>query len=430
MARRIIQDRGTSVIFTTENDFSTYPVAGTILQALLPIRNDIGGAIADTAAYVEEVNRNGTNTYVDAIHQNEIGWAAWAEAIYGVLNPHAQATLNVPISSNRVIKTFLASEDKYFGGQVTFVGGLPLDMSPGAHLLNSPTFANGNYLPGLFQERSLVGVPGTPGVVTNYVTYSHHCWNWANLVFERGVGYAGTAANGYLGQATNSFAGYCTWFDEHGEEHFISSFHYYDDANIVHGPFPRPGMFTLAGITQMLPAMQTLSNSGISQPDTTNRWISGAVRVYITQGNAWVIGVLFGGPDYDDLDLNPKSTAFAQPNPWNWEIPPLDSGLHRWLYFDSLESNTDIRFYGRGMQLMLMANPSGGVLNARGNGALLPDLNLHSPEQSPRILNWSVPDKCNLSQWLDIGLQSLNGFPATPTNGNHRVMLFKASVLK
>lgn len=430
IARILIQDQGQSAIFTTENDFAILPRSDAILNGLLPIRDSIGGAIADTAAYVDEVNDNGTNTYVDSIHQNEAGWTAWAEAIYGVLNPLPQSALSVPIVSNRVVKAVVPSEEEYLGVNATVVGGLPLEMSSGTHFSGSAKFKNANYLPGLFQVDSLVGVPGKTGSFTNYVTYSHHCWNWAALIFERGVGIPATAANGFLGQGTNSFVGYCTWIDAVGAEHFLSSFRYDDDKNVPNGPFPRPGMITLARITDMYPAMSNLSESGITQPGMSNRWISGSLRIYITDGNAWITGVLFGGPKYDDLILNPATPEFNQPNPWKSEVPFGESGLHRWLYFDSPGLDAEIYFQGNGIQLMLLTGPSACNLNLHGNGAPLPDLNLQSPRQSPKMLQWFPPASTNSSQFLDIGLNSDGMSPVPPSSGNHRMTMFKASVFK
>ncbi len=426
ISRALIEDHQVPTLFLTENDFASLPLSDSILPTLRSIRAGIGGAIADTAAYVEEVNRNGTNTFVDAIHQNDDGWMAWAEAIQGVLNPHAQSAITVPISKSRVVPDRYPCDKGYLNMGATVVGGIPLELSSGVHLAKSGLLTYPGYLPSSFQASLIAEVPGKAGVYTNYVTYSHHCWNWASLIIERGIGVRGSVSNGFHGHATNSFRGYCSWLDESGREHFIADFGYTDDDVI----YPRPGTQFIAAITQVLAAVTNQISAGISGEGAPIGWTSSALRISITEGNARIIGVLFGGPRHEELDLTSTSKDFDQPNLWSDESGVHDLGLSRILYTDNRDAPIGIPFTTSGIQLLLRSNPNGGVLQMKGDGVQLADVNLLSTTTSPRLVGWfpdEAPEKSRHQLVLNLGSSEESGL--SPGPGLHGVSILKATLI-
>ena len=426
ISRALIEDHQVPTLFLTENDFASLPLSDSILPTLRSIRDGIGGAIADTAAYVEEINRNGTNTFVDAIHQNDYGWMAWAEAIQGVLNPHAQSEITVPISKSRVVPDRYSSDKGHLNMGATVVGGIPLELSSGAHLTKSGLLTYTGYLPSSFHASLIAEVPGKAGVYTNYVTYSHHCWNWASLIIERGIGVRGSVSNGFHGHATNSFRGYCSWLDESANEHFIADFGYTDDDVI----YPRPGTLFITAITQALAAVTNQISAGISGEGAPIGWTSSALRVSITEGNARIIGVLFGGPRHEELDLTSTSQAFDQPNLWSDESGFHDLGLTQILYTDDRDAPLGIPFAASGIQLLLRSNPIGGVLQMQGDEVRLADVNLFSTATAPRVVGWfpgETPEKSMHHLVLTLGNGAKHG--PSPGPGQHGISILKATLI-
>ncbi len=427
IGRALIQDHQVPTLFLTENDYRFAPTSDSILTALLGIREKIGGSIADTAAYVEEVNRNGTNTYVDVIHQNDQGWMAWAEAIQGVLASHPQAEISVPISNNRVTAASPSADEPYLELGGTMVGGIPLEVSSGARLTKTSLYYYPGYLPSAFQDSVIVEVPGRSGVSTNYVTYCHHCWNWASLLIERGVGVPGSASNGFHGYGTNSFAGYCSWLDHEGREHLISHFSFRDDQAFL----PRPGTVPIALISQVLPAITNQISSGITGGVSAVRWTSSALRISITEGNARIIGVLFGGPRHEELDLTPTSAVFDQPNPWKMESPESGYGLTRGLYSDWVGAQLGITVRAHGIQLLFGSGSNGGILRMQGDGGEPTDLNLFSLEPSSRMVSWFAGDTSSDGiHHLNLQLLPTMTSQGTSNTGNHGCTLLKATLIR
>lgn len=378
LARRCLE-MGVPVLYLTENDFAGNPGSlAPLAAAVTTLMQSIGGAIADTGAYVDERNRLGTNTYTDAIHSNQAGWNAWAEAILGVLNPWPQAPLTVPVTPNRVLEPATASEAPYLGLGSTFVGGTVISRSSGVTTANNAGGVSTNYLPTAFGTTLVQNVSGSP---QNYVDYYHSCWSSASLIFERGVGVNGVG--------TNSFTGYSAWLDHAGNEQRIRSFSFSDDNNLGGpGPFQRPGTIDIASVTQMLPAITNLTVAGLITGGGRGYWNHGALRIAITSGNARILGVLFRGPRHRKLPLGrgggdwyPSATWFDDPtDPFGW-YPHL-------LASDTTGDILGMRFRGKGIQITFRRSTSAGQLALYGNGAILQSQDLFSPGRPPWIHQW------------------------------------------
>ncbi len=167
IARRLT-DQGIPIIWITEGDFNGSPVScGFIATNVLTLANTIGGAIADTAAYEDEINRQGTSTYADSVHQNQSGWNAWAEAVLGVLNTNVQRPMVITVNPNRVIDPLTATEAAYQGTQFTYVGGTPISQGTGVTQVSPIGF----YFPYWFSEAKVNSVPSG-----NAVDFYHSCW--------------------------------------------------------------------------------------------------------------------------------------------------------------------------------------------------------------------------------------------------------------
>jgi len=429
IGRILIEEHQIPTLWLTENDrWGQIGGSQPVASALGLIRDQIGGAIADTAAYVDEVNFNGTNTYVDGVHQNQAGWNAWAEAVSGVLNSRPQNRTNVVVQANRVLSPANASETGALGFSAQFVGGIPLEMTPGCNLTNNAGVWVTNYLPYLFNDCTVVEVPGSRGGVTNWVTYSHHCWNWAALVFEKGVGQHGTAANGYIGCATNSFTGYCSWLDENAVEHYLTSFSYIDDNCMKWGPFQRPGMLDLCSISQTSGSVSNLVHAGIVRPQFAGTWTSAALRITITSGHARVLGVVFGGPRHSDLIQQPAGPEFIPANRWKAYGGP--GGTAQAIYTDTLFDPLSLTSFGHGFQLFFRGGSAGGLILAAGDGKDAVMMDLYRYAGGPIILDFLNSTDLEKTNHLKLEVVS------TPRNGSpvstieHRALLLKTTVFK
>ncbi len=423
LARRCLE-MGVPVLYLTENDFAGNPGSLAPLAAAVTIlMQSIGGAVADTAAYVDERNRLGTNTYADAVHSNQAGWNAWAEAILGVFNPWPQAPLTVPVTPNRVLDPPVTYEAPYLGLGSTFVGGTVISRSAGVTTANNAGGISTNYLPGAFSTTLIQNIPGNP---QNYVDYYHSCWSSASLVFERGVG-----ANGV---GTNSFTGYSAWLDQSGNEQRLRNFSFSDDNNPGGpGPFQRPGTLDVASVTQVLPAITNLTTAGLITGGGRAYWNHGALRIAITSGNARVLGVLFRGPRHRKLPLGrggadwyPSSTWFDDTaDPFGW-YPHLFAS-------DTVGDILGLRFRGKGIQITFRRSTSAGQLALYGNGSLLQSQDLFSQGRPPWIHQWlpAIAPGADLAKgdteadWV-LNYAGNNGSHVAASAGYHGVAIFDA----
>ncbi len=378
LARRCLE-RGVPVLFLTENDFAGNPGSlAPLAAAVVTLMQSVGGAVADTAAYVDERNRLGTNTYTDAIHSNQAGWNAWAEAILGVLNPWPQAPLTVPVTPNRVLDPPAAAEAPYMGLGSTFVGGTVISRSSGVTTVNNAGGVSTNYLPGAFGTTLIQNIPGNP---QNYVDYYHACWSSASLLFERGVG-----ANGV---GTNSFTGYSAWLDHAGNEQRLRTFSFSDDNNPGGpGPFQRPGTLDVASVTQILPAITNLTAAGLITGGGRGYWNHGALRIAITSGNARVLGVLFRGPRHRKLPLGRGGTDWYPTSTWFDDTGDPFGWYPHLLASDTTGDILGLRFRAKGIQITFRRSTSAGQIALYGNGGLLQSSDLFSQGRPPWIHQW------------------------------------------
>lgn len=379
---RFWQSYGVPTLYLTENDFANSPGSLAMLaSAETALMRSVGGAIADTAAYVDERNRQGTNTYVDAVHSNQTGWNAWAEAILGVLNPYPQrATTGVP-APNRVLDPGNPAEAPYLGWGCTWVGGTAINKSPGSQPATNAGGPGIRYLPNAFGWTGLYTVPGTPGIMTNFVDYYHSCWSSASLIFERGVGSGGVG--------TNSFNGYAAWIDHTGAEHLIRGLSFVDDNNPGgSGPFQRPGMMDLVTVTQILPAISNLAVAGYVSPSSPALWNHGAVRIAITNGNARILGVLFRGPRHRKLSVGRTAPEWVLTPSWFDDVGDPFGWYPHLLACDTPGDSLGIRFRGRGLQCVLRRSPVGGQIAVYGNGRLVQTQDLLAPGRPPALIQW------------------------------------------
>ncbi len=380
---RVCLSRGVSVIYLTENDFAGNPMSlAPLASAVDTLSRTIGGAVADTAAYVDERNRQGINTYVDAVHSNQAGWNAWAEAILGVLNPWPQAPLTVTMHPTRVLDPPIAPEAPYLGWGATWVGGTVVGRSAGVTSSSDAGGPGQNYLPNAFGTTLAYSVPGTPAS-RNFIDYYHSCWSSATLTFERGVGTNGVG--------TNSFAGYVAWIDHTGAEQRIRDIRFTDDnAPGGPGPFQRPGMMDLASVSQVLPAITNLFTAGLTGGTGPGYWNHGAIRIVITNGNARILGVLFRGPRHRKLTLGRGTPETATTPSWFDDTGDPFGWYPHLLSSDTVGDILGIRFRGQGLQLTFRRSTAGGQVNLYGNGALMQSQDLYAPGRPPWIFQWST----------------------------------------
>lgn len=93
---RELRRRGCEVICVPDHSSSTSPNARwddnyPIIKA---ISDAYGCAFADTASAMDYSRASGQSPYVDTVHQNDTGHAAWADAVRGVLNQYRLETDN------------------------------------------------------------------------------------------------------------------------------------------------------------------------------------------------------------------------------------------------------------------------------------------------------------------------------------------------
>lgn len=423
------QALGVPVLYLTENDFAGAPMSLASLAGVVSqLAVSVGGAVADTAAYVDERNRLGTSTYVDAIHSNQAGWNAWAEAILGVLNPWPQAPLTVQPVAHRVIDPPVASEAPYIGTGATWVSGTAISRSAGVTVTTTSGGVSTNYLPSAFGATLVHSVPGSTGGI-NYVDYYHSCWSSASLIFERGIG-----ANGV---GTNSFAGYSAWLDHNGAEQRMRTIRFVDDNQPgIAGPFQRPGMLELASVTEVLPAISNLTAAGLSAGPGVGGWNHGALRIAITNGNARILGVLFRGPRHEKIPLGRGGAPWMLGPSWFDDVGDPYGWYPHLLSTDSQGDTLGIRFHGRGLQLTLRRSTAAGQIAVYGNGTLLQTQDLYAQGRPPWILQWlpagpsggDLPVGDAASEWM---LTYLGDNPARVTSsyGYHAVCFFDALVI-
>lgn len=377
---RALQERGVPTLYTTENDFYGSALSSqTTASNVAALASGLGGAVADTAAYVDEINRRGLSTYADSVHQNQYGWNAWAEAILGVLNQYAQRTMTVTPLPNRIIDTTSSAEAPYSGFGMTFVGGTSINASAGVTKTNN-AYSGSTSLAGAFGQTTVYCVPGTSGSVTNYVDYYHSCWSSAQLVFERGVGSNGTG--------TNSFSGYSAWIDNNGAEHVMKTFSFSDDNNGAGiGPYPRPGMLDAASISQVLPAITNLTVAGIVVGDALKYWNNGCIRIGITSGNARILGVVFRGPRHRKLALKNSSDIISSSAWFDDTLDPYGWYPHT-ISTDTVGETLGIRFRGKGVQVSLRGSTAAGQIAIYGSGKLIATAELYSAGRPGYVAQW------------------------------------------
>ena len=421
--------RGSSVIYLTENDPAGHPLGlAPLATAVSSLSQTIGGAVADTAAYVDERNRQGINTYVDPMLSNQAGWNAWAEAILGVLNPWPQAPLTTTPHPTRVLEPTTTAETSYLGWGATWVAGTPVARSVGVTLGTDAGGPGLNDLPHAFGTTSVWSVPGSPGS-RNFVDYYHSCWTSASLTFERGVGTHGAG--------TNSFSGYCAWIDQNGAEQRIRDIRFTDDNDPGGtGPVQRPGMLDLASVSQVLPAIANLSSAGLMTGPAPGAWNHGALRIVITNGNARILGVLFRGPRHHKLTLGRGGPEGTLTPSWFDDTGDPVGGYPHLLSSDTPGDILGIRFRGQGLQLTFRRSTAGGQVNLYGNGTLMQSQDLYAPGRPPWIFQWSFPspapmgDDCAEGE-SDLVLNYIGDNPSKtgPSYGFHAVTVSDALVI-
>ncbi len=423
--------RGVSVVYLTENDFAGRPLSlAPLATAVSTLSQTIGGAVADTAAYVDERNRQGTNTYVDAVHCNQAGWNAWAEAILGVLNPWPQAPQSMAMPPARVLEPAIASEAPYLGWGATWVAGTPIARSAGVTTGNDAGGPGQDNLAHAFGTTSIYSVPGTPSS-RNFVDYYHSCWSSASLTFERGVGTNGVG--------TNSFSGYSAWIDQNGGEQRIRDIQYTDDNTPgAPGPVQRPGMLDLATVSQVLPAIANLSATGLMGGPGPGYWNHGALRIVITNGNARILGVLFRGPRHRKLTLGRGGPEGTLTPSWFDDTGDPSGGYPHLLSSDTPGDILGIRFRGQGVQLTFRRSTAGGQVNLYGNGTLMQSQDLYAPGRPPWIFQWSFPapvplastgDRGETESELVLNYAGDNPSRTGPSYGSHAVAVSDALVI-
>jgi hypothetical protein len=120
-AIRTLLNNKIEVLMITANANSNAPANNAwVGDLMVKLKQGYGIPIADTWAYVDELTRQGRQTYVDSVHQDQEGWFAWAEAVLGVLNPHVQEDAPPHLPAGRVLAT-RADDEPYFFSSADFV---------------------------------------------------------------------------------------------------------------------------------------------------------------------------------------------------------------------------------------------------------------------------------------------------------------------
>lgn len=413
---------GLDVLALTANDDSGTPGSRTYIGTeLAAVRDSAGGnlAIADTEAYVREINDRGTNTFYDSIHQVQVGWNAYAEAVLGCLNSHTQTLLSNPYKPGLTLPPATAAELPFIGQAADFVSQNPLE-------LGNYTATITNYTDSGISTNKLFGNMGlttawlvtTNGGTNGYITFVHSHANWATLIFRRGTG-------------TNSFSGYSTWLDTGGNAiaGTSNSFSYATDLSAV----DIPGNVDLQTVSSSYYAItNNLIPNNSGWWSQTPPWVTGALRIYITSGAARILGVVFGTPHYQDVPLfagaGYTSGTFA-----NDFSDPAGFLLNEY-YSDTLNNAIAFKAFCRGMQVVLRQSTSAGQIRFYGDGTLLQDVDLYHAGRPPYILLWmpGMQNEVSRGGFADRSLvmryYGNNGSKAAATTGYHALTLAKVTL--
>ncbi len=401
---------GYEVLLLTQNEAndSSYSKAGIGYSERLIADGIPSVAVADTEAYVDEAKANGQSVFIDSIHGNPIAQAAWAEAVLGVLNPYPQATRTVALAPRRIISTAVASEAPYFGFSADFVGGVPAANS-GATLVTTASLAsNTNAIPACFgYANTNMGYQVNAG---GSIDYGHHCFNWVALLFRRGVG--------------GSFTATVNWIDDAGGLTPMNTISYTDSAG---GDYP--GIADAGSITQLLPAMSKLQTNNYASG--VQYWVSGGVRVSVTSGTAYILGVIFGGPRH--LDLPGYLQPGAMLGTWAQDTGDTVGFIPSFLYSDTPGSSLFFPFTGRAFGVWIRRTTATGFISFLGDNSYVAKAqNFGTAGRPPWMLQYfpgiGGSDGVLGPSASHQAVLQLTATNAAPGPGSHAVNIYKLAV--
>jgi hypothetical protein len=442
IARELMEERSIPTVWVTQNDSTTPYDHALIGDQMFTLHDAIGGEVADTEAYVDEQRMLGVNVYIDTIHCNANGQRAWAEACLGVLNPHYQIAKTVRPVETPVINCPTASETASFGYGQYMVSGTPVASSSAVARTTSGLGAGTQYLPQNFGFQAAQGYGGYTVSSGGYIQYTFHSWNTAAVVIERGAG--------------NSFTMQASWVDNSGTATSIGSVLTYTD-----GATTLPGIYDIVKISDLTAAIAAQAGAQLVTGSSVP-YLCGSIRLTVTSGSAIVLGVVFGAPRQQPISLNPNQPGMILFSPLaayntaittnSWFIDTDNVSFYNALLCsDTLNSGFTLNLpqvHGinpKGCQIQFRRQTAGGIISwftdgyggTAGTAAGTKDLYLAGRpgwflSYLPGYQNSSIPGNIlsggSPNRSLTIKYTGNNGSRVAPTNGNHGIDIFNATL--
>jgi hypothetical protein len=404
---RAFRQAGSEVVIMSDNDWLD-PTHATPLtddpNRLTTIADAQGCAIADTLAFVGEANREGTYTYIDAVHQDPEGERQYAAACRSVLNDLAQLEeIRLP---SPLRATLGASE-------------VPPYRFPNSTLLQfRPNATTGSRIAAQDDRRnmavSLGGQQASNAVVLlrlgQYAAYSCSRVLGVDAIVENQTG-----ENGILSVSIDSGASQLKQINIYGVSLGIA--------------WTQVPLLTAAEVWQL------------NHPGYITNWNELAatlgLRLTCVAGAIKLAGVVFYTIKGADIPF--ESMAFA--GQWGAETSALDSPP--WRYTGVAGNFAVIPFVGNGIEVLLHAGSAAGtILSAVDVGGILVQSSFSLQRASgatPLVYSMKVfPGSLDLANPITDGygphvlVLQLDGYgpsPAPSTQGNRPFAIYSAQAL-
>lgn len=336
-----LRRRGIEVILHTENANDTDPDANAADGVLWgKIATAHGCELADTWAYVDEVNANGTDTYYDTVHQTQDGWDEYAAAVRSCLNDRAQAACVVPPVKPGIVG---ASETPT---------GYRIEHTDFVWESCNTTGSYGASGTGTKSIPSIYGRALTSALLSvdagEYADFCHSAFLAADLLIETGYG--------------SDFEADIQVITASGTTQTIGTLSYTDSTGSNHTATRQVFSVTNA-ITDLLTAWYYSNQKPAGAA-------SAAIRISVTSGTANILGMMFHGYETRELgyEWTTRTNADDIEAPIYEEAVNAQMGPHR--YTDTDLNYFEIPFEGRGLQLYFDTSTGGGKVDIYVDGIL------------------------------------------------------------
>lgn len=353
---RSLKRLGGDVILLNENSNSNALTSNSaFLVTIRDIAKAYGCGMADSYSRVNEWNRAGTNTYSDSVHQNQLGWNAYAGAIRSILNDRIQdpgPIVGVPLPPRVVKGATSYDSDRMF--EVANVVTTPVATSGTVTTLTSNIGANA--VPKLFNVTTTTLIQSG-----GYASYTFPFWSAVRIIVNRRDG------------GTNSFGGYLAFADSSGTARKIKDVSFTDSsggalANLLFWGVDIADAQTI----QTTDYPYKAGAVGSVRPAMLQ---NGSIRLYVTNGTASILGAIFYSPTWRPLQFREwerisATGADLTTNSWNIGTNLMFASQGARYQLQSATSGDQLRWSGDciGLALSFQSSTASGRINLYADG--------------------------------------------------------------